>query len=102
MCIRDRLPELEKIAEQYKGKVIVISVSVDPVSVWKEEVAKSPVSNYWLQLSDGLGSSGIAAHYGLKSLPTFVYISPEGLILKIKEGYREDALLEELKSFIKD
>ena len=96
------LPELEKIAEQYKGKVIVISVSVDPVSVWKEEVAKSPVSNYWLQLSDGLGSSGIAAHYGLKSLPTFVYISPEGLILKIKEGYREDALLEELKSFIKD
>ena len=96
------LPELEKIAEQYKGKVIIISVSVDPVSVWKEEVAKSPVSNYWLQLSDGLGSSGIAAHYGVKSLPTFVYISPEGLILKIKEGYREDALLEELKSFIKD
>ena len=96
------LPELEKIAEQYKGKVIVISVSVDPVSVWKEEVVKSPVSNYWLQLSDGLGSSGIAAHYGVKALPTFVYISPEGLILKIKEGYREDALLEELNSFIKD
>lgn len=96
------LPELEKIAEQYKGKVIVISVSVDLASVWKEEVAKSPASDYWLQLSDGLGSSGIAAHYGVRALPTFVYISPEGSILKMKEGYREDALLEELKNFVKD
>lgn len=94
------LPELRKIAEQYKGEVIVVSVSVDPVSVWKEEV-KDPVTN-WLQLSDGLESSGIAAHYEIQSLPTFIYISPEGVIMQIKKGYRENSLLEEIDGFIKD
>lgn len=98
-CI-DALPELEKIAKQYEGKVVVISISVDPVSVWKEEVARKSVTN-WLHLTDGLESSGIAAHYEVKSLPTFVYISPEGVVLNIKKGYRNNVLTEELESIIK-
>lgn len=99
-CI-DALPELEKIAKKYEGKVVVISISVDPVSVWKEEAAKKSVTN-WLQLTDGLESSGIAAHYEVKSLPTFVYISPEGIVLNIKKGYRNNVLSEEVKSMIND
>lgn len=91
-------PELETIAKQYKGKVVVVSLSVDIESVWKEECKRS-VDN-WLQLSDGLGMSGLAAHYGVRSLPTFVYISPEGTILQIKSGYRDGALIEDIKELI--
>lgn len=93
------LPELKKIAEQYKEKVVVVSLSVDIESVWKEKAKES--ADNWLQLSDGLGMSGIAARYGIHALPTFVYISPESTILKIKIGYREDSLLEDVKAFTK-
>lgn len=93
------LPELEKIAKQYKGKAIVVSLSVDIESVWKEECKKS-VDN-WLQLSDGLGMSGLAARYGVQGLPTFVYISPESTIIQIKQGYAKGILLNQIEEFVK-
>ena len=59
----DAFPLLKEIAEKYKEKIVVISLSVDPEAVWKETEVKESADN-WLQLSDGLGMSGIAAHYG--------------------------------------
>ena len=72
----DAFPLLKEIAEKYKEKIVVISLSVDPEAVWKETEVKESADN-WLQLSDGLGMSGIAAHYGVHALPSFIYISPD-------------------------
>ena len=77
----DAFPLLKEIAEKHKEKVVVISLSVDPESLWKETEVKESADN-WLQLSDGLGMSGIAARYGVHALPTFIYISPESTVLK--------------------
>lgn len=83
----DAFPLLKEIAEKYKEKIVVISLSVDPEAVWKETEVKESADN-WLQLSDGLGMSGIAAHYGVHALPSFIYISPESTVLKAGQGYK--------------
>ena len=83
----DAFPLLKEIAEKHKEKVVVISLSVDPESLWKETEVKESADN-WLQLSDGLGMSGIAARYGVHALPTFIYISPESTVLKAGQGYK--------------
>ena len=95
----DAFPLLKEIAEKYKEKVVVISLSVDPEAVWKETEVKESADN-WLQLSDGLGMSGIAAHYGVHALPSFIYISPESTVLKAGQGYK--FLSEDIRTFIKD
>lgn len=95
----DAFPLLKEIAEKYKEKIVVISLSVDPEAVWKETEVKESADN-WLQLSDGLGMSGIAAHYGVHALPSFIYISPESTVLKAGQGYK--FLSEDICTFIKD
>lgn len=95
----DAFPLLKEIAEKYKEKIVVISLSVDPEAVWKETEVKESADN-WLQLSDGLGMSGIAAHYGVHALPSFNYISPESTVLKAGQGYK--FLSEDIHTFIKD
>ena len=119
----DAFPLLKEIAEKYmklldyaqddfmgltyddgnkafaKEKIVVISLSVDPEAVWKETEVKESADN-WLQLSDGLGMSGIAAHYGVHALPSFIYISPESTVLKAGQGYK--FLSEDIRTFIKD
>lgn len=95
----DAFPLLKEIAEKHKEKVVVISLSVDPEPLWKETEVKESADN-WLQLSDGLGMSGIAARYGVHALPTFIYISPESTVLKVGQGYK--FLSEDIRTFIKD
>ena len=95
----DAFPLLKEIAEKYKEKVVVISLSVDPEAVWKKTEVKESADN-WLQLSDGLGMSGIAAHYGVHALPSFIYIPPEITVLKAGQGYK--FLSEDIRTFIKD
>lgn len=93
---------LRKSAKWYiitKEKIVVISLSVDPEAVWKKTEVKESADN-WLQLSDGLGMSGIAAHYGVHALPSFIYISPESTVLKAGQGYK--FLSEDIRTFIKD
>ena len=94
----DAFPLLKEIAEKYKEKIVVISLSVDPEAVWKKTEVKESADN-WLQLSDGLGMSGIAAHYGVHALPSFIYISPESTVLKAGQGYK--FLSEDIRTFNK-
>ena len=95
----DAFPLLKEIAEKHKEKVVVISLSVDPEPLWKETEVKESADN-WLQLSDGLGMSGIAARYGVHALPSFIYISPESTILKAGQG--EKFVSDDIRTFIKD
>lgn len=95
----DAFPLLKEIAEKYKEKIVVISLSVDSEPVWKETEVKESADN-WLQLSDGLGMSGLAARYGIHTLPSFIYISPESTILEAGQGYK--FLSENIHTFIKD
>ena len=73
------LPELQEIARKYAGRVAVVSISQDPKPVWKEFIAeKRLLGNQWNELVDG--DTRLGMRYGVKEIPHFVLIAPDGRI----------------------
>lgn len=96
---RASLPELKTITETYKGRLTVVSVSVDVDKEWKK--ASEGREIIWVNLSDGLGQNGLAARYSVFGLPAYALISPEGVILDRWGGYSKDSLIKKLEEYIK-
>jgi DNA primase len=77
-CVQ-AIPELQEIARKYAGRVAVVSISQDPKPVWKEFIAeKQLVGNQWNELVDG--DTRLGMRYGVKEIPHFVLIAPDGRI----------------------
>ena len=92
-------PELKSVAERYKEQLSVVSICISPEKVWKKYVAERPLEgNQW---NDLLEYAGLTAAYQIRHYPTYVLISPEGIIEEIWHGYSEGALEEKMESLFK-
>lgn len=92
-------PELKAVAERYKEQLSVVSICISQEKVWKKYVAERPLKgNQW---NDLLEHAGLAAAYQIRSYPTYVLISPEGIIEEIWNGYSEGKLEKKMKSLFK-
>ena len=58
-------------------------------------IEEKDVTNF-LEMNDDEGMYGTFARLGMGGTPTFVLISPEGIITDIWAGYSEGALLERI------
>ena len=77
-----------------------MSISQDPKPVWKEFIAeKQLVGNQWNELVDG--DTGLGMRYGVKEIPHFVLIAPDGRIRDVWQGYGKGSLLEKMEQNIK-
>ena len=87
------IPELKSIADAMGDKVEVISISSDAKSVWKMASARHGIG--WRNLNDLRGSTqdGICTKFNVEGLPTFVIVSPDGIVLDKMRGYAEDAVI---------
>ncbi len=98
-CVQ-AIPELQEIARKYAGRVAVVSISQDPKPVWKEFIAeKQLVGNQWNELVDG--DTRLGMRYGVKEIPHFVLIAPDGRIQDVWQGYGKGSLLEKMEQNIK-
>lgn len=98
-CIQ-AFPETDKIAEQYKGRLEVVSISVDPEKLWKAYLEKKPLKgNQWNELRKG--HTGLAAAYQLTGIPHYVLISPQGKVLWIRTGYGFGMLEKKMEEMVK-
>lgn len=98
-CVQ-AIPELKEIAERYKDRVEVVSISQDPEREWKEFVAgRQLTGNQWNQLLEG--NIGLGASYRVKGIPHFVLIAPDGRVQDIWVGYGKGSLLEKIAENIK-
>lgn len=98
-CIQ-ALSETDKIAEQYKGRLEVVSISVDPEKLWKAYLEKKPLKgNQWNELRKG--HTGLAAAYQLTGIPHYVLISPQGKVLWIRTGYGFGMLEKKMEEMVK-
>ena len=90
-CMKS-IPELKSIADAMGDKVEVISISSDAKSVWKMASARHGIG--WRNLNDLKGSTqdGICTKFNVEGLPTFVIVSPDGIVLDKMRGYAEDAV----------
>lgn len=97
-CIMS-MPEMAEIAESYKDKLTVVSISSDNKEIW--EMVSKEKNITWVNLNDFKGNNGLEMNYGVKSIPNYVLISPEGKVLSIWMGYARNSLKNKMKELIK-
>ena len=95
-CIK-ALPKMKKVYEAHKDHFQILSVDCnDTEDRWRKAVAEHELT--WLNVKNEQDID-IPGKYGVQGYPTFVFISPEGKILKVQTGtddefykYLEDTL----------
>lgn len=91
-------PELKEVSEMYKDSLEVISLSTENRKGW--EAASKSHSITWHNWNDLQETSGLYARYGVRGIPHFVLISPEGRVLSSWVGYGKGMLKLKVEGFM--
>ena len=95
-CVKS-VPELGAISKEFPESLSVISISLDKESVWREASKEHGI--FWNDWNDPKETSGSVRSYGTNGIPTFVLVSPEGIINDIIVGYSEGLLRNAVSGF---
>lgn len=90
------VPELGAISKEFPESLAVVSINLDKESVWREASKEHGI--FWNDWNDPKGTSGSIRSYGTNGIPTFVIVSPEGIIVEIITGYREGLLRNKVQT----
>ena len=93
-CIAS-FPELKTLSEQMKEKMTVVSISEDGEEMWRKTSAQHSIT--WHNWNDLKHNNGIFAHFGIRTIPHYFLISPEGKIIASKISYSKGSLFEFVK-----
>ena len=93
------VPELSAISKEFPESLTIVSISLDKDSVWRE--ASKEHSIFWHDWNDPKGTSGSIRSYGTNGIPTFVLVSPEGIINDIIVGYNEGLMRNTVQKAMK-
>ena len=88
-CI-ESVPELGAVARELQEELVVVSISLDEKSTWLEASEAHGIT--WYDWNDPKGIFGSVRSFGLAGTPTFILVSPEGIIESMAFGYREGVL----------
>lgn len=77
------VPGLKELSGTFSDRLTVIGINVGSRPGWE----KGSADFTWTSLSDGQGMTGVAARYGVRSIPYFVLFAPNGKIEKCWRGY---------------
>ena len=94
-CI-ESVPELAAVSNEFKEKLAVVSISLDSENPWKE--ASKDHGIFWNDWNDPQGISGSVRAFGTNGIPTFVIVSPDGIIVDIITGYGEGLLRNKVQT----
>jgi Thiol-disulfide isomerase and thioredoxins len=92
-CVKS-IPELSVISKEFPDALAVVSISLDKESLWREASKEHGI--FWNDWNDPKGASGSVRSYGAKGTPTFVLVSPEGIVSDIIVGYSNGRLRNEV------
>ena len=93
------IPEMKEIAEKYKERLALVSLSTDKRENWEAVSKKHDFS--WYNWNDMKQLSGLYASYGVYGFPHYVLISPDGMILESWAGYKKGLLHEKMNQYLK-
>ncbi|MFK7924122.1 MAG: TlpA family protein disulfide reductase [Bacteroidia bacterium] len=95
-------PELRSLQNQYADKLNIVGLSMDTKFAWWQQASERD-SITWANLSDLKGTfGGAAAQYGVKGLPTYIMIDPEGKVMLRWTGFREGIFEEKIAPLLLD
>lgn len=91
-------PESEKIAERYADKLRFVSISSDSKEMWSDYVTSKDLKGYhWNELSD---IQHLYNSYGVTGIPSYVMISPEGIVIDKWSGYGKGSLMKKVTEIL--
>lgn len=94
-CV-ESIPEMKEVISEYEDKVVVVSISEDPKSIWNEVMDEYEMTgNQWNELRRG--RTGLAARYRVNGIPAYVLITPDGRIQDTWCGYGKGALFQKMR-----
>ncbi len=86
---------MREIHEAHKDKLTIISITTDTEKIWKDGLERHQFP--WVNLTDYLGMEGYVSRYGIRGIPFYILISPDGIVQKMWSGYGKGSLKEKLK-----
>lgn len=92
------LPEMRELHAQYKERLVMVSLSIDTKKGWESASKRHEMS--WWNLNDLQAMSGLYARYGVRGIPHYVMISPDGIVLEHWESYSRGQLKEKVKGYL--
>lgn len=92
------IPEMGELAERYKGRLQIVSISSDTDEVWRNASTRHRMS--WHNWNDGKRTTGIFARYEQRGIPAYTLISPDGIVLAQWTGYGKGSLKRELAKYL--
>lgn len=100
MPCRLSIPELGEVSNQYKGRLEVVSLSLDAMKVWADATDEHPIT--WNNWNDKKGRNGLYAKFPTQGVPFYVLLSPDGTVIAMKAGYAKGEIKKLLKKHIAD
>ncbi|MGH8993259.1 MAG: TlpA family protein disulfide reductase [Acidimicrobiia bacterium] len=91
-CLRE-MPDFQAVAEQHKGKVAFIGVTVSDTRPQAEEVLRRTGVTYPAGFDP---ENKVALAYGVSGMPTTMFISPSGKLLERAQGELNERQLEKI------
>ena len=92
------LPEMGELQEKYADKLAIVSLSSDTEKRWRAASAEHKMT--WANWSDKKQTGGLYAKYGVRGIPHYVLISPEGKVLDSWSGYGKGSLLCKFRPYM--
>lgn len=92
------LPEMKELQKQYKDRLTIVSLSTDTKSRWTTASAEHEMT--WLNLSDLKQTAGLYAKYGVRGIPNYVLISPQGKVIKMWSGFGKGSLKVKMSRYL--
>jgi len=92
-------PEMKEIADSYSENLTIIGIYLDSDAGWKK--ALTTYDTPGINLRDPKAFGGLAANYGLKGIPYYVMISPDGKVVDIWGGYGKGSLMRKVRENVK-
>jgi thiol-disulfide isomerase/thioredoxin len=96
-CHKQNQEEFPKLKEKYKNQdFVIVSYSVDvDFETWKKSSESDRID--WINISNLRGiKDKVVTQYGVQGYPTSFIINKEGKLIRIMEGYIDNAIETEL------
>ena len=100
MPCRLSIPELGEVSNQYKGRLEVVSLSLDAMKIWAEATDEHPIT--WNNWNDKKGRNGLYAKFPIQGVPFYVLLSPDGTVIAMQAGYAKGEIKKLLKKHLGD
>ena len=92
------IPEMGELQQKYADKLTVVSLSSDAEKTWRAASARHKMT--WKNWSDKKQTAGLYMKYGVRGIPHYVLISPEGKVVDSWSGYGKGSLLRKLRPYM--